>query len=98
MAETEYWFARYALVPNRARGIRPLNGKGTAVIAGFVGLMVAGGLLFLLLALLTPLFALGVALFVLCAICAGALLIWAGVAKSDPVRTVADYQKAGLLK
>ncbi len=98
MADTEFWFARYTLVPNRGRGIRPLNSSGVLAIAAFIALLLIGGAVFLLLALLTPYFVLGVILFAVCAIVAGAFFIWAGVTKSDPVRTVADYQRDGLLR
>ncbi len=97
MAEQEYWFARYRLKPNRGRGIRALRWEGRAVVAGFVLAMVVGGLTFLLLGLADRFF-LGIAAFVLCAIVGASIFTWAAVTKSDPVRTVADYQAAGVLK
>jgi hypothetical protein len=97
VAEQEYWFARYRVKPNEGRGLRPLSWKGRAVIAGFVLAMIGGGVAFLLLGLAHLLFA-GIAVFVICAFGGAATFIWAAVTKSDPVKTVADYQAAGVLK
>lgn len=97
MAEQEYWFARYRLEPNRGRGIRPLRWQGRAVIGGFVLAMVGGGLAFLLLGLNGLMF-LGAAVFVIFAITGASVFIWAAVTRSDPVKTVADYQARGILK
>ncbi|MEO6015373.1 MAG: hypothetical protein ABIQ30_17530 [Devosia sp.] len=96
MADSEYWFARYKLNPV-GRGLRALRWQGIAAIAAFAGAMIGGGLAMLLLGLAGYAFA-GVSVFVVCAIAGGTFFIWAGMTKSDPVRTVADYQTAGLLK
>ena len=90
---TEYWFARYrtGLPQNQSRGLVPLNWKGRAVIAGFVGSMALGGLLFLLFGLRDQFFP-GIALFVVCAVAGAVTFLWAATTKSDPVKTVADYR------
>ena len=97
MAEQEYWFARYRLEPNRGRAIRALRWQGRTVIGGFVLAMVGGGIAMLLLGLSNLMF-LGVVVFVLCALVGASTFIWAAVTKSDPIKTVADYQAAGVLK
>lgn len=88
---TEYWFARYRIGTNPSRGLVPLTWQGRAVIAGFAGGMVLGGLLFLLFGLRDQFFP-GIVLFVVCAIAGTATFIWAATTKSDPVRTVAEYR------
>ena len=93
---SDYWFARYNLQP-QGRGLRPLNAMGRLTIALFVAAMVGGGLGFIGLGLLNN-FVLGAVIFALCAAAGGAFFIWAGATKSDPTRTVADYQREGLIK
>jgi hypothetical protein len=93
---SEYWFARYTLAPSRGRAIKALSWQGWATIALFLAAMVGGGLLFAALVVAGQV-ALGIIAFALCAIAGAAFFIWAAVAKSDPVRTVADYQKDGRL-
>ena len=82
---SEYWFARQARADGReGRGVYPLNWKGRAVIAGFVTAMVGGGILFLLIGLLTKLVLLGAAVFAACAIGGAGTFLWAAATKSDP--------------
>ncbi len=93
MAETEYWFARYkpaALAQNQGRGIVPLNWKGRAAIATFVLSLVLGGAGMLFFGLRDQML-IGVPLFILLAIAGGSFFLWAATAKSDPVKSVADY-------
>lgn len=91
MTEPTYWFARYSLDP-AGRGLVPVAWQGRAVLAGFVGGMVLGGVLCLTLGLLTPFIALGITMFALCAIASAATFIWAAVRKSDPRYTITDYR------
>ncbi|WP_421759721.1 hypothetical protein [Devosia sp.] len=76
-----YWFYR----PAAGRSVSPIAWQGWAVIAGFVGAMVGGGVLFLLLGLM-GLLALGIAVFVFCAVAGAATFIWAATTKSTAVR------------
>ena len=90
---TGYWFARYRLKPE-GRGIVPVAWQGIAVIVGFVGGIVLGGLGYVLLSLAHYYF-LAIMWFAVCAFGVGATFIWAAVTKSDPDRTVADYRANG---
>ncbi len=80
----EYWFAQLDVHGRPGRGLHPLNWKGRAVIAGFVGAMVFGGVAFLLIGLLTKKLLLGAAVFAVCAFCGAATFLWAATTKSDP--------------
>ena len=91
---TEYWFARYRVGPKQSRGLTPIAWQGWAIIAGFVGAMLLGGLSFVTIATFTPYFPLGIAIFVICAFGGGCTFIWAATTKSDPIKTAADYQAA----
>jgi len=86
-----YWFARNRRGNGYAKGAMPISWEGRAVIAGFVGAMVAGGLIMLVLSLYN-LMALGIALFAILAIAGGGTFIWAATTKVDPDKTRADYQ------
>lgn len=94
---TRYWFARYRVAPNEGRGLVLLGWQGRAVIAVFVLAMLAGAAIFAGLSF-AGFMALGVILFVACAIAGGAFFLWAAVAKADPKQTVDDYRKAGVLR
>ena len=91
---TEYWFARYRPGPvgQAGRGIVALSWKGYATVAGFVGCLVLGGLLMLLFGLQDRMI-IGVPIFVVFAIAGASLFIWAGVAKTDPVKSIYEYRK-----
>ena len=80
---TEPWFFR----PAGGRSVSPIAWQGWVVIAGFVGGMVGGGVLFLLLGLMGE-FALGIGLFALCAVTGAGVFIWAATTKSTALRPV----------
>ncbi len=80
----EYWFARSLINGKPGRQVTPLSWQGWAVIFGFVGAMIAGGLAFLLVGLLTGQVLLGAAIFVCCAIAGAGTFIWAAATKSNP--------------
>lgn len=87
-----YWFARYRRPDGRpAKGVLPLTWQGRATVAFFVAAMLAGGLLFGLIAYLAEAFALGVAVFVLFAIIGAGTFLWAATAKCDPKKSAAEY-------
>ena len=96
MADQRYWFARHRLNPT-GRGLVPVAWQGWAVIGGFVGAMLLGGLCLLGFGLRDQFFA-GIACFVLLAAAGAITFVWAGATKADPVRTVADYKASGELK
>jgi hypothetical protein len=88
----QYWFARYRYPDGRpARGIIPIAWQGRAVIAGFVAAMVVGGASFISIALSTGSFVLGVAVFVILAVCGAGTFLWASVARCDPNKPAAEY-------
>ncbi len=90
---TDYWFARYtpATTNQRAgRGLVPLTWQGRATISGFVLGMVCGGLLFLFFGLRDQFFP-GIASFVILAAAGAISFLWAGAAKTDPVKSAYDY-------
>ncbi len=90
---TEYWFARYrpsAPPQNAGRGLVPLNWKGRLAIAAFVLGLVLGGVLMLLFGLRDQM-QIGIPLFIVLAIAGGAFFLWASVARTDPVKSVADH-------
>lgn len=91
---TDYWSARYTLAPNRGRAIKALTWQGRATIGLFLVAMLGGGLIFAALAVAGQM-VLGVIAFALSAIAGAAFFIWAATTKSDPARTVTDYQKDG---
>ena len=80
----KYWFARNSIRGRAGRGVYPLDWRGRAVIAGFVGAMVFGAIAFLLIGLLAKLVVLGAAVFAVCAIGGGGMFLWAATTKSDP--------------
>ena len=51
-----------------------------------------GGLLFLMFGLRDQFFP-GIVCFVVCAVAGAGTFLWASVAKTDPVKSVADYRK-----
>jgi hypothetical protein len=89
-----YWFARHKLNPE-GRGLVAVSWQGYAVIVGFVLSMVLGGVIFLLMALLAHQYVVGIVAFVVFAIVGGGTFVWSAATKSDPQRTVADYQASG---
>ena len=95
---TQYWFARYkpGLPSQAGRGLVPLNWKGVATIAGFIASLLVGGALFLYFGLHDE-FIVGVPAFVVLAIAGFVLFIWASVAKTDPKKSIYEYQ-AGRVK
>jgi nitrogen fixation-related uncharacterized protein len=88
-----YWFARYRVNPE-GRGLVAVSWQGYAVIVGFILSFVLGGLCWLLLAFVGHALILGVVVFAVFAVIGGSTFIWAAATKSDPKRTVADYQAA----
>ena len=92
---SEYWFARYtpATTSQRAgRGLVALSWKGRAAIATFVLGLVLGGICMLFFGLRDQM-QIGIPLFIVCAIAGGSFFLWAGVAKTDPVKSAYDYLK-----
>lgn len=90
---TDYWFARYKPATTNqsaGRGLVPLNWQGRATIAGFVLGIVVGGLLFLFFGLRDQFFP-GIASFVVLTAAGAITFLWAGVAKTDPVKSAYDY-------
>ncbi len=88
---TEYWFARRFPVGNPRNAIGPINWKGTAIVALYVGLLVAGGLSFAWLGASGQL-VLGIAIFAATAVVGAGLFIGLSSIKGDKARTVADYR------
>jgi hypothetical protein len=90
---TQYWFARYkpGLPQNQSRGLLALNWKGRAAIATFVLGLLLGAASMLFFGLRDQ-FVIGVPLFVVLAIAGGSFFLWASVARTDPVKSVADYR------
>ena len=80
----DYWFARNSIRGRAGRGVYPLDWRGRAVIAGFVGAMVFGGVAFLSIGLTTGNVLLGAAVFAVCAIGGAGTFLWAATTKSDP--------------
>jgi hypothetical protein len=89
-----YWFARYRVNPE-GRGLVAVSWQGFAVIFGFILSFVLGVVTWLLLALVAHQLVLGVVVFAVFAALGGITFVWAATTKSDPTRTVADYQAAG---
>ncbi|QKD04212.1 hypothetical protein [Mesorhizobium loti] len=92
-----YWFARnirvgYVGRDRYGKGVMPIAWQGRAVIAGFVLAMLLGGLSMLLIGLYTRFFPLGIAIFVTLAFGGAGTFLWAVVTKSDPNKSIADYQ------
>ena len=93
----KYWFARNIRVGDvgrgrYGRGAMPLGWQGRAVIAGFVMAMLSGALLMALVGFYGNHLALGIALYVILALCGGGTFIWAVATKSDPNKSMAEYR------
>lgn len=80
----KYWFERGLVNGRVGRAVYPTGWQGRAVIALFVLAMVGGGSAFLLIALLTPHFALGIVAFICGAVAGPGIFLWAAATKSDP--------------
>lgn len=87
---TEYWFVRSIGPRGSGRRVYPIHWKGWAVIFGFIGAMILGGLSFLLIVLTTENFFFGILSFVVLAIAGASTLLWAASTKSDPNRNASD--------
>ena len=88
---SRYWFAR---LPSRGVGgarMSPVSREGWLGVAGFVGAMLVGALLFAAL-MLTDRVGLAIIVFALFAIAGAGGFLWASVAKGDTTHTVAEYR------
>ncbi len=92
MSEDGAWFARRYPVGNPSNKLVPISREGWMVAWGFAGAMVLGGLVWTALSLLGS-FVLGVIVFVVISIAAGASFIAIAVKRSDPTKTVDDYKR-----
>lgn len=92
-----YWFARNIRAGHVGRdrygkGVMPIAWQGRAVIGGFVLAMLAGGLSMLLIGLYTRFFPIGIGLFIILAAGGAGTFLWAVATKSDPDKSMAEYQ------
>jgi hypothetical protein len=95
MSDTRYWFVRNRMPNGRpGRAVHPVAWQGRATIAGFVIAMIGGGAAFIVTALMTKTFFLGVSIFVVCAVVGAGTFLWAATQRCDPTLRNTEQPRA----